>query len=159
MPDWVSFMSAFVKVFSSVVVAWVVLYLDGYVLLFEYGCRVDSVCDISAKLKKNFVLRALVGSQAHPGWGTVALCQRSKLSKYSSKSDFIEIISQNPVRAKYDPDHSRLLHVYTIAHFLLAFVATEAVVQGNAGLTQATRYVAFAFLFYLGNRLSSSACW
>ena len=49
---------------------------------------------------------------------------------------------QNPVRAKYDPEHSRLLHVYTIAHFLLAFVATEAVVQGNAGLTQATRFIA-----------------
>ena len=96
-------------------------------------------------MKKNIVLRALVGSQAHPGWGTVALCQRSKLSKYSSKSNLIEIISQNPVRAKYDPDHSRLLHVYTIAHFLLAFVATEAVVQGNAGLTQATRYLGMVF--------------
>ena len=52
---------------------------------------------------------------------------------------------QNPVRAKYDPEHSSLLHVYTIAHFLLAFVATEAVVQGNAGLTQATRWCILAF--------------
>ena len=39
MPDWVSFMSAFVKVFFNVVVAQMVLYLDGYVLLFEYGFR------------------------------------------------------------------------------------------------------------------------
>ena len=28
---------------------------------------------------------------------------------------------------------------YTIPHFLLAFLAVEAVAQGNAGLTQATR--------------------
>ena len=43
MPDWVSFVSAFVKVFSSVFVAWVVLYLDGHVLLFECGCRMEGV--------------------------------------------------------------------------------------------------------------------
>lgn len=59
-----------------------------------------------------------------------------------SSEYFLKTFPQNPVRAKYDPEHSSLLHVYTIAHFLLAFVATEAVVQGNAGLTQATRFIA-----------------
>ena len=43
MPDWVSFMSAFVKVFFNVFVARVVLYLDGHALLFECGCRMEGV--------------------------------------------------------------------------------------------------------------------
>ena len=145
MPDWVSFMSAFVKVFSLMLLllGWFCIWTGMYCCLnVDVGWK---VCETYLESwRKNFVLRALVGSQAPPGWGTVALCQRSKLPNIFSKSDLIEIISQNPVRAKYDPDHSRLLHVYTIAHFLLAFVATEAVVQGNAGLTQATRYIALA---------------
>merc|ERR1719209_430215 len=60
----------------------------------------------------------------------------------------LSFVPENPVRAKYDPEHSRLLHVYTIAHFLLAFVATEAVVQGNAGLTQATSLLVIGYLLW-----------
>lgn len=49
--------------------------------------------------------------------------------------------------------------MYTIAHFLLAFVATEAVVQGNAGLSQATRYLVLGFsLFSHQTQLRVETC-
>merc|ERR1712212_142745 len=60
----------------------------------------------------------------------------------------LSFVPENPVRAKYDPEHSSLLHMYTIAHFLLAFVATEAVVQGNAGLSQATSLLVIGYLLW-----------
>jgi len=60
----------------------------------------------------------------------------------------ISFVPENPVRDKYDPEHSSLLHMYTIPHFLLAFLAVEAVAQGNAGLTQATSLLMIGYILW-----------
>merc|ERR1712113_306850 len=38
--------------------------------------------------------------------------------------------------------------MYTIPHFLLAFLAVEAVAQGNAGLTQATSLLMIGYILW-----------
>ena len=52
------------------------------------------------------------------------------------------------MREKYNPPHHALLHLYTLAHFILAFVAMDVVVKGGAGMNQATRCL-FLLLLHL----------
>merc|ERR1719220_2106285 len=68
--------------------------------------------------------------------------------KACSMPDWISFVPENPVRDKYNPEHSSLLHMYTIPHFLLAFLAIEAVAQGNAGLTQASSLLMIGYILW-----------
>eukprot|EP00091_Calanus_sinicus_P019531 TRINITY_DN4937_c0_g1_i1.p1 TRINITY_DN4937_c0_g1~~TRINITY_DN4937_c0_g1_i1.p1 ORF type:complete len:150 (+),score=35.38 TRINITY_DN4937_c0_g1_i1:140-589(+) len=41
----------------------------------------------------------------------------------------ISFVPENPVREKYDPPVSPLLHLYTVTHFLLSFLAIDTTVK------------------------------
>ena len=50
------------------------------------------------------------------------------------------MLLQNPVREKYDIPVSPLLHVYTITHFLLSFIAVDFVAKSIDVIMQRQHY-------------------
>jgi len=50
----------------------------------------------------------------------------------------ITFVAENPVREKYDPTVSSLLHLYTISHFLLSFLAIDFVIKSIKLMSHST---------------------
>ena len=50
------------------------------------------------------------------------------------------MLLQNPVREKFDVPVSPLLHVYTITHFLLSFIAVDFVAKSMEVIIQRRHY-------------------
>jgi len=60
----------------------------------------------------------------------------------------ITFVLENPVRAKYGPAHSPLLHLYSLPHFLLTFLTIEVVTGPESGLGQTTSLMVILYLLW-----------
>merc|ERR1711970_141226 len=60
----------------------------------------------------------------------------------------LSFVAEAPVREKYNPEHSPLLHLYTVFHFLLAFVEVDVFVRNSSSMSQLVCVLSILYILW-----------
>jgi len=60
----------------------------------------------------------------------------------------ITFVEENPVRDVYNPPKTKFLHVYTILHFVITVIASDAIARAMQGMTQSSSILVIAYLIW-----------